>query len=120
MYRHSSKCVSIQVNQPFERPLHARFRRQWANDRPDPEVGDDDFDAMVYIETDDYEALFDVMQHLGRRQLVYEFTRGVDLMINVDEVEFTETPAPMARLNNPEAWLLVLAWSLVHEKAPHL
>lgn len=106
----------------FEFPFAAKLKRQsgtWFT-KPDPEVGHPEFDDAVRIDTEDYEALFDTFQHPRRRVLAQGIAQAAELQINVDGV-FAIYP-----FNRPihherlVLSLLLLAWSLAHETAPHL
>lgn len=112
-----ASSVSMTSTIPFQKPLHATLSRQ-RKPAGDVEIGDEDFDAGVRIETDDYEALFDCLQSRRRRILAFHITRYAKLTINVNEVH-----AVRSFLRLPEhlpALVAVLAWSLANErpKAP--
>lgn len=111
------------VGPSFEFPVTATLSRQgW---RPfgsrDPEVGDDDFDDSIHIETDDYEALFDTFQHQRRRELAKDIAESTTLELNVNQL-ICVMPVSFPRDSQEartriELFVVLLAWSLANEKA---
>lgn len=109
--------VGISAMRAFERPMLVTFSRQPPGVRKeDPEIGDEVFDKEVWIETDDYEAVFDTFQHRRRRQLVYNITRSGSLKIDVNDLVYNYTSSTLY-VPRPELpiSMVLLAWSLLHE-----
>lgn len=108
------RYIMIDVGLPFELPLHATFSAQYGHAK-DPEVGDDEFDADVQIETPDYEMLFDMFQLQRRRDLTQALVKRGRIKVDVDDISFF----PDGGLTNEiRQQLVLLAWSLAVETSP--
>ena len=108
--------VGVRAPVGFEFPLFAVFSSQNTLHRRDPEVGESQFDAQVFIESDDYEALFDTFQLERRRQLVQALVQYGSVRINVDEVVF-ELQHEWRQMKTAPIAVIALVWSLVNERS---
>lgn len=107
----------VRAPRSFELPLAATIRRQRFADPPDVEVDDAAFDDAMFLQTDDYPALFDLLQHEGRRALLLELARLGTVVINVDEVTQIRGQLSIEDHTWADHCLILLVRSLVHETA---
>lgn len=103
----------------FEFAVHAGFRKQTVFDKQDLEIGDGAFDPSVWVETEDDERVYDVLQLPRRRELVLAAAREGVLVLNVDELFFRRKSDLDEKYlaSNLVVTLLLLVWSLAYERA---